>query len=322
MSAALTLKERSIPPHLPRDILAFLLSYPHARPNPKARQNALFYQDKAPARPRRSNCEELQGELRGNWDELEHRHDFIQWFFPIREQGVNWDAQPLELHEIGEIKADPKAMERLMESYRIILAFYGLRLVSPVTGELAVEDSVPAPNAASYLRRFRNLEQNPHNFLRMTRILKCLGEFGLTQHPPSLLLFLLALQSDPSAAPNSSGPHLSSPSLVRSMDGYWRWCVRDDADRKFVVGKVDEVRERGREGGGWTGEEYREWVKRRAEERAKAAEEKEGGAAEEPLEKAETAEERREGGEEADARRKRRKGDDEETGEAAKTKED
>lgn len=35
---------------------------------------------------------------------------------PIREQGVNWEAQPLQPHEIEAIKADPEAMERRMEA--------------------------------------------------------------------------------------------------------------------------------------------------------------------------------------------------------------
>lgn len=60
--------------------------------------------------------------------------------------------------------------------YRIMLEFYGLKLISPLTGELALEDSVPAPSPSSYLKRFENLERNSHNFLRITRILKCLNE--------------------------------------------------------------------------------------------------------------------------------------------------
>lgn len=57
-----------------------------------------------------------------------------------------------------------------------MLAFYGLRLVDAETGELALEDSTPAPSPSSYLRRFQNLENHSHNFLRITRILKCLNE--------------------------------------------------------------------------------------------------------------------------------------------------
>ncbi|GAA5835065.1 hypothetical protein JCM11251_000152 [Rhodosporidiobolus azoricus] len=260
MSPADELRARNIPSHLPRDILGFLLSYPGQRDDKAVRQNELFYANKVAAKPRRSNCEELQDQLRGNWNELERRHDFIQWFFPIREQGVNWEAQPLQLHEVEAIKKDKDAMARLIESYRIILAFYGLRLVSPETGELALEDSVPAPDPASYLQRFRNLEHNSHNFLRITRMLKCMGEFGLVQHPPSFLLFLLHLQSSPSH-------HLTSSSLVRSMDGYWRWCVRDDDDREYVRKKVDEVRK----GGRLELEQYQHWVKRRVQERTELA---------------------------------------------------
>ncbi|BGP49203.1 hypothetical protein JCM10450v2_005086 [Rhodotorula kratochvilovae] len=262
-SLSAQLAQRSIPSHLPRDILSFLLLYPGQRSDPSKNANLRFYRNEGPARPRRATCEELQAELRGNWDELEHRHDFVQWLFPIREQGVNWEAQPLEIHEVEALKADPAAMSRLLQSYRLMLSFYGLRLVSPMTGELALADEVPAPAHGSFLRRFANLERNMHNFLRVTRILKCLGEFGLTQHPPSLLLFLLHLQSRSSAP--LGGPFLTSSSLVRSFDGYWRWCVRDDADRAFVVQKSEEVRK----GGEWTAEEYKKWVERRAAEREK-----------------------------------------------------
>ncbi|GAA5847468.1 hypothetical protein JCM9279_000495 [Rhodotorula babjevae] len=263
------LSRRHIPSSLPRDVLAFLLHYPHLSSSPSSKTkdaNLRFYRNEQAARPRRSRCDELQDELRGNWGELESRHDFVQWLFPIREQGVNWEAQPLELHEIEGIKADSTAMARLLESYHVMLAFYGLRLVDSATGELALADAVPAPHQASFVQRFANLERNSHNFLRVTRILKCLGEFGLSQHPPSLLLFILHLQSRSSAP--LGGPFLTSPALVRSFDGYWRHCVRDDADRAFVRQKSDEVRE----GGEWTAEEYVEWVTRRAGERAQEVE--------------------------------------------------
>lgn len=54
---------------------------------------------------------------------------------------------------------------------------------------------------------------------------------------------------------------------MRSFDGYWRHCVRDDGEREFVRRKGDEVRA----GGEWTAEECREWVRRRAEEREREA---------------------------------------------------
>ncbi|GAA6005688.1 hypothetical protein JCM11491_003726 [Sporobolomyces phaffii] len=246
----------SLPASLPRDISAFLSHYPRSSPNPRANANLDFYQGRNPARPSRLKVGELQDELRGDWDELESNHSFVQWLFPIREQGVNYQAQPLELHEVEQLKRDPDALERLIESYRIMLAFYGLRLVDPVTGELTLEDSTPAPSPSSYLRRFSNFESLSHNYLRITRILKCLNEFGFPQHPPSFLLYILHLQS--------THGYLSSSGLKRSMDGYWKWCVRDETDRAFVLDKIDDVRDRGR---AWDESEYRAWVGKRATER-------------------------------------------------------
>ncbi|GAA5849593.1 hypothetical protein JCM5353_001893 [Sporobolomyces roseus] len=246
----------SLPSSLPRDIHAFLHSYPTQRSSPSNTANLDFYQGRIAARPSRNKVTQLQDELRGNWQELEHSHSFVQWLFPIREQGVNYQAQPLEVHEITQLKADPEAMERLIESYRIMLAFYGLRLVNPETGELSLEDSTPAPSPSSYLRRFQNLERNSHNFLRITRILKCLNEFGFPQHPPSFLLYILSLQS--------THEYLKSSGLVRSMDGYWKWCIRDEEDREFVLDKIEGVRKRGEK---WSEEEYSEWVEKRAGDR-------------------------------------------------------
>ena len=39
-----------------------------------------------------------------NWKKdytrLEWHHGYIQWLFPIRERGLNWQAQELQSHEI------------------------------------------------------------------------------------------------------------------------------------------------------------------------------------------------------------------------------
>jgi hypothetical protein len=36
----------------------------------------------------------------GNYDLLESHHGYIQWLFPIRTQGLNYDSHPLQLHEL------------------------------------------------------------------------------------------------------------------------------------------------------------------------------------------------------------------------------
>lgn len=72
--------------------------------------------------------------------------------FPIREYGMNYESQPLQTHEVASMRADSKIMERILDSYRLMLDFYGMQLVSPDTGLLARVG--PPRNFAS---RYRNL---------------------------------------------------------------------------------------------------------------------------------------------------------------------
>lgn len=63
--------------------------------------------------------------------------------------GMNYQAQPLQPHEISKMKADPNVIKRLLTSYRLMLDFYGMQLVSDDTGLI-----VRSPNHAA---RYRNL---------------------------------------------------------------------------------------------------------------------------------------------------------------------
>lgn len=40
----------------------------------------------------------------GDYGKLEVHHGYIQWLFPIREEGMNWDSQALQLHELQKLK--------------------------------------------------------------------------------------------------------------------------------------------------------------------------------------------------------------------------
>lgn len=72
----------------------------------------------------------------GKYTLLEHRHGFIQWLFPIRERGLNWEAQELNQTEIEDICANKEAHCRVLKSYKLMLDFYGMKLVSEQTGQL------------------------------------------------------------------------------------------------------------------------------------------------------------------------------------------
>jgi hypothetical protein len=45
--------------------------------------------------------------------------------FPIREYGMNYESQPLQKHEIVEMKASEEIIQRILRSYRLMLSFYG-----------------------------------------------------------------------------------------------------------------------------------------------------------------------------------------------------
>ena len=72
--------------------------------------------------------------------------------FPIREYGMNYESQPLQVHEINAMKSDPVIIERIIESYKLMLDFYGMRLISAETG--LVGRALPPRNSAA---RYYNL---------------------------------------------------------------------------------------------------------------------------------------------------------------------
>ena len=72
--------------------------------------------------------------------------------FPIREYGMNYDSQPLQTHEIESMKADPTILDRVINSYQLMLDFYGMHLVSKETGLL---DRALPPRY--FAPRYRNL---------------------------------------------------------------------------------------------------------------------------------------------------------------------
>ncbi|KAJ3509122.1 hypothetical protein NLJ89_g5384 [Agrocybe chaxingu] len=174
---------------IPRDVQEFLDAYPDVEDDPAATANFEFYSNKLRCRPDNRTIEEIHETWVGDYDKLEFKHGYIQWLFPIREYGMNYESQPLQTHEIQKMKADPAVVERVLESYRLMLDFYGMRLVSTETG--LVDRTLPPRNFGA---RYRNLVRASHNNLRISRILKCLSEMGLERLNAGFLLHVLTEQ--------------------------------------------------------------------------------------------------------------------------------
>uniref|UniRef100_A0A3P9QG66 Opioid growth factor receptor 2 n=1 Tax=Poecilia reticulata TaxID=8081 RepID=A0A3P9QG66_POERE len=128
------------------------------------------------AAPFKIYIDQFHNEWKGKYAKLEHTHSYIQWLFPLQEPGMNSEAKTLTKQEI-------QVKKNLLESYKLMLDFYGIKLENEETGEVA--------RAAHWSDRFQNLNNHTHNNLRITRILKCLGTLGYRHYQVPLVRFFL-----------------------------------------------------------------------------------------------------------------------------------
>jgi len=146
---------------------------------------------------------------------LESHHGYIQWLFPIREDGLNHYAQQLQLHEASSIKNDPVLQGRIVKSYELMLDFYGIKLVDS-TGKLTRADN--------WKSRYAHLNRSFHNYLRITRILKCLGEVGLEHMKVHFVEHVLQEIFENNELDN----------CYDSCVKFWSQVLREEADRKHI----------------------------------------------------------------------------------------
>ncbi|KAH9500530.1 hypothetical protein Btru_072171 [Bulinus truncatus] len=195
--------------------------------NPKRNDNLKFYKGEMESVPDGDYIDEIHEVWKNDYDLLESHHGYIQWIFPIREDGMNWHAQPLQLHEAEAIKSDPSAHARVLTSYRMMLGFYGMKLVDEKTGEIE--------KAANYLKRFKNLTRNTHNYLRITRILKSLGELGYEHLKKPFLDFILD---------EALNKHSSLQATLSSCENYWIGTIKDDNAREELYQRIEEEKKK------------------------------------------------------------------------------
>jgi hypothetical protein len=103
-------------------------------------------------------------------DQLEEVHDFIQWLFPLPEPShFNPDAPLLGQDDIIAFQKDEQLRGNLRKSFARILTFLGLRQTE--SGEIVEGENFS-------IRAVDVWEAPNHNWLRITRILRCLMVLG------------------------------------------------------------------------------------------------------------------------------------------------
>ncbi|XP_051853184.1 opioid growth factor receptor-like protein 1 isoform X2 [Antechinus flavipes] len=199
-----------------------LYKYRHQYPNFKDLRyqndlsNLRFYKNKIPFKPDGVYIEEVLNKWKGDYEKLEHNHTYIQWLFPLREQGLNFYAKELTTYEIEEFKKTKEATRRFFLAYKMMLEFFGMKLTDK-TGNVA--------RATNWQERFQHLNESQHNYLRITRILKSLGELGYEHFKSPLVKFILQEALVENTLPN----------IKQSALEYFVYTIRDRRERRKLL---------------------------------------------------------------------------------------
>lgn len=110
---------------------------------------------------------------------MEEDHGYIQWLFPLETVGVNPKAPVTKPHDHKILSADNDFKARMLQHFLLFTEFMGINYDAS-TG------SFKKTNA----KQWSNWILNPHNNLRITRILISLKNFGLPQVARDFLRFL------------------------------------------------------------------------------------------------------------------------------------
>ncbi|XP_061694108.1 opioid growth factor receptor-like protein 1 isoform X2 [Syngnathoides biaculeatus] len=183
---------------------------------PSEYRNLRFYLNMIPLVPDGIYIEEILTRWRGDYDKLEHNHTYIQWLFPLREQGLNFYAHELTQDEIKEFQSTREAKRRFLAAYSLMLDFYGIKLLDK-GGNVA--------RSSNWDERFHHLNESQHNYLRITRILKSLGELGYEAFKAPLVRLFL----------EESLHHNTLPNMQHSILEYFVYTIRRPSARRRLL---------------------------------------------------------------------------------------
>jgi hypothetical protein len=146
--------------------------------------NVEFYSDLRISQPDGDFHKTIITEWFGNRKLLEYHHGYIQWLFPLSEEpGLNDEAYTLSPTEIQIFRKSTEIQKKILESLQMMLDFFGM--------ELKEDGSIERHKY--YLERYKHLNKrtNDHNFMRMTRIIKCLCLCGLEKYAVEFVKILV-----------------------------------------------------------------------------------------------------------------------------------
>ena len=128
-----------------------------------------------------TECRMIQDIWAWDFEDLECVHDFVQWLFPLPERSAfNPEAPIVDAEVIQAFHANTQLRENLLKSFHVMLRFYGMQGSEDSEGNFVVTKS------QEYLERKQEwICPLDHNYLRITRILRCLMVLGLERYAQS-----------------------------------------------------------------------------------------------------------------------------------------
>jgi len=152
--------------------------------NAKQSPNIFFYSNAMKSKPYGTYIKVMHQQWRGNYDRLEDDHSYIQWLFPnFYQSAFNSAADPLTHEEAECFKTNLPLAKTLVESYELILDFFGIRITNHTTGDLERTEGFEPRYKDAFLKYY-------HNHLRMRRILTHLNNVGFRRYAIKLVDFL------------------------------------------------------------------------------------------------------------------------------------
>uniref|UniRef100_A0A8C5PHW8 RNase H type-1 domain-containing protein n=1 Tax=Leptobrachium leishanense TaxID=445787 RepID=A0A8C5PHW8_9ANUR len=184
--------------------------------------NYEFYMNWRKFEPKGEFIEIILHKWHNDYELLELNHDYIQWLFPTRSQGRNFYSTPLNPQETRLMINTSEVQQRLRRAYKMMLKFFGVKLMGGCEEDTKVTEVEQAENFAS---RFDSLTTNSHNNLRITRILRSLGELGAEEYQAPLVRFFL----------KETLIKNKLPRMKKSVMNIFIPAVRDSQDRQDLL---------------------------------------------------------------------------------------
>jgi hypothetical protein len=129
---------------------------------------------------------------------LENKHDYIQHYFPLMEpSSCNPDAPVLSKEDIEFLKNNTAAQWNLCRNFYRMVEFYFTNCRGHFYGNdfvITINDSDGCTDLC-HINRPSWVAKNNHNYLRITRILKCLMLFGQEDLAKGFLFALINLSN-------------------------------------------------------------------------------------------------------------------------------